>query len=52
MKFALNDKSKGFYWFPGDNFSNSFYFFPELDLGVFVDLEKIRPASLEWTLKS
>ena len=31
MKFALNDKSKGFYWFPGDKFSNFILFFPEIE---------------------
>ena len=42
MKFALNDKSKEFYWFPGDDFSNFIYFFHKLDLSVFVDLEKFK----------
>ena len=27
MKFSLNDKSKGFYWFPGDKFLNFILFF-------------------------
>ena len=38
MKFALNDKAKGFYWFPGDNFLNFtlfFSFLQKLDLSVF-----------------
>ena len=30
MKFALNDKSKGFYRFPGDKFLNFILFFPEI----------------------
>ena len=30
MKFALNDKAKGFYGFPGDKFLNFILFFSEI----------------------
>ena len=30
MKFALNDKAKGFSRFPGDKFLNFIVFFPEI----------------------
>ena len=30
MKFALNDKVKGFSQFPGDKFLNFILFFPEI----------------------
>ena len=30
MNFALNDKEKGFYWFPGDKFLDFILFFPEI----------------------
>ena len=43
MKFALNDKAKGFNDSQEINFLISFYFFQKLDLSTFVDLEKIQP---------
>ena len=42
MKFALNDKAKGFQWFLGDKFLN-FFLFQKLDTSVFVDLEELLP---------
>ena len=42
MKFALNNKAKGFHDSNGINFWFLFYFFPEIGSWcVFVDLEKI-----------
>ena len=48
MKFALNDKAKGFDNYQEINFWISFYFFQELDHSLFVDLEKFQP----WYLRS
>ena len=42
MKFALNDKAKGFNDSQEINFWILFYFLHKLDLSVFVDLEKFQ----------
>ena len=56
MKFALNDKAKGFYWFTGDKFSNFIlFFFQKLDLSVFMNLKTFQPwypRSELWSPKS
>ena len=46
-------KQIGFHDSQGINFWISFYFFHELGLSVFVELEKFQPLlPYEWTLKS